>query len=82
MTSVVTEEQRQLAIEKADALATMLRDGTVALLTGKSKREEATPILERLMDLLKAAGRDTDAILGDALTLAQVEERLADAPTT
>ncbi len=68
--TTVTEKQRQLAIEKADALATMLRDGTVALLTGKSDPQQATPILERLMVLLQAAGCDTDAILGDALTLA------------
>ena len=77
--TVVTEEQRQLAIEKADALSadrqalsTLLRDGTVNLLAGDADPGEAIPVLDRLVILLKAAGRDTGAILEDALSLAAV----------
>ena len=39
-------------------------------MTGKSDPQQATPILERLIVLLQAAGCDTNAILSDALTLA------------
>ena len=70
--TVVTEAQRNLAIERADDLATLLRDGTVSLLMGKSVPVEAIPILDRLVDLLQAAGRDTGAVLDDALECAQV----------
>lgn len=69
----ITEHQKQLATEKAEALSTLLRDGTISLLTGKSDPQEATPILDRLIELLEAVGVDTDAILEDALTIAQVQ---------
>jgi len=70
--STVTEEQRRLAIEQADNLVILLREGTVSLLTGQSNPAEAIPILDRLLALLKAAGRDTDLALEDALALAAV----------
>lgn len=69
----VTLEQRDLAIKLADSLTTVLRDGTVNLLMGRAQAEEATPILDRIKELLEAAGRDTDAILDDALTIAAAE---------
>jgi len=75
--TVVTEAQRALAVEKADALATLLRDGTVSLLTGKADPGEAIPVLDRLVVLLEAAGRDTGPILEEALDLAAIQGALS-----
>ena len=70
----VTEEQRQLASQKREALRTIFRDGLVSLLTGRADSErEALCILARLKELLGAIGEDADAILDEAFAIAEAK---------
>ena len=69
----VSELQKQIAMEKADALITLFRDGVISLVVGKAEPEKAIPILNRLTELLRAAGKDPEAIIAEAIDLAPIE---------
>jgi len=58
----VTEEQKKLAEEKADALEQLLREGLKTMSEGRLP-EEGHPVLMRLVDLLEAIGHDPGTIV-------------------